>query len=159
MLLCNVIACPDLLMPLLFPLYRVPALTNSVVHLTAHYCYQYQATSLASDVKGKTPIFSKVLKTASAVRGAAANIMPGHRHSATSFSLEDQDALVQEIALHHRGRRSATKPPMDDGDDTKENSKEDEQRASFSYIITRPTAFLKDGPSTKKVSASKSVRS
>jgi hypothetical protein len=31
-------------------------------------------------------------------------------------------------------------------------------KAQFSYIVTRPTSFLKDGPSTKKVMASKSVR-
>ena len=103
-----------------------------------------------------------MLKTASAVRGAASNILPGHRRSASCLTVEDQDAVVQEISMQHRGRHNAKKALKNNEDhdnDTKENSADDvEHRASFSYIITRPTAFLKDGPSVKKVAASKSVR-
>lgn len=97
--------------------------------------------------------------------GAASNILPGHRRSATCLAVEDQDAVVQEISMQHRGPRNAKKALNNDdydedhGNDTKENSADDvEHRASFAYIITRPTAFLKDGPSVKKVAASKSVR-
>lgn len=142
---------------------------NSInyTHVTRAFFFDSQASSLASDVKGKTPIFAKVLKTASAVGGAAANLLiPGHRRTASSLGVKDQEAVVQEIALHHRTRRSnvekvAADDDEEDDDDGKENSVADdtvEQQARFAYIITRPTAFLTDGPSTKKVSASKSVR-
>jgi hypothetical protein len=105
-----------------------------------------------------------VLKTASAVRVAAANILPNHGKSMKTPShcaVADQDDVVQEIVWHHRGRRrSHNMAKHHEDDDAKENSNGEETQhvlAEFAYIITRPTSFLKDGPSIKKVSASKSV--
>lgn len=116
-------------------------------------------------MKGKTPIFSKVLKTASAVRVAAANILPNHGKNVkypSRCAVADQDAVVQEIVWHHRGRRrSHVVKKQHEDDNAKENCTGEETQhvlAKFAYIITRPTSFLKDGPSIKKVSASKSVR-
>lgn len=168
-----------------------------------------QATSLAADVKGKTPVLSQILKTASVVKTAAAQVLPrgnsnnnNNNSSNMDLLVKDHDAAIQEIARHHHRTSPATSsvpppppPPgkknakrqstrstgvasdtsssrsrssssFDDNDDDedvswKENTtNEDEEfvRAHFSYIITRPTALLKDGPSTKKVAASKSVR-
>jgi hypothetical protein len=84
----------------------------------------------------------------------------------------DQNAVMQEISRHHR--RSCHTSPMentsnafqktDDRDFTQEQTMIDENNeniadsAKFAYIVTRPTTYLKDGPSVKKVSASKSVR-
>lgn len=142
-----------------------------------------KASSLAVDVKGRAPIFSKVLKSATAVRCAAANLLSGSttnhhktrlgKHSGgkngSSSSIRrttvivDQDAAVQEIAWHHRGKRyskpsmmisSSTLLEQQTSGSTKEG---DHRLAHFSFIITRPTNFLKEGPSMKKVSASKSV--
>lgn len=118
-----------------------------------------------------------MLKTASAVRVAATNLLPKNsgggavNRPPTRWAVADQDAVVREVVWHHRGRRSITstaQPLTNRGDDdtnSKENNVEDDDDAAdhvlaaFSYIVTRPTAFLKDGPSVKKVSASKSVRS
>lgn len=138
---------------LIHPTSFLSPLTNA--HASNTLSYVIKSTSLAADVKGKTPIFSKVLKAVSAVRGAASNILPGPRHSVNSLVLGDQDAVVHEIAFHHR--RIAMKPPPTKDEDVQENPTEDVDKAHFSYIITRPTAFLKDGPSTRTVSASKSV--
>jgi hypothetical protein len=77
-------------------------------------------------------------------------------------AVADQDAVVEEIVWHHRGRhRSHNVTKQHEDDDAKENSNGEETQhalAEFAYIITRPTSFLKEGPSMKKVSASKSVR-
>lgn len=135
-----------------------------------------QATSLASDVKGNTPVFSKVLKTAAVVGGAAANALPfvpasGER----SLALQDQDAAVQEIARQHRRRRGRQRGNKENGisssssgggktNNTKNDSNPQQQpqppleRPHFAYILTRPTTLLKEGPSTRTVAASRSVR-
>lgn len=102
-----------------------------------------QANSLTADIQGKTPIFSKVLKTANFVGGVASNVIPGNKPNSNNSNYQDLDAAIQEIALHHRGKTPGSTDVV-------------REIATFSYIITRPTPFLKDGPSTKKVSASKS---
>jgi hypothetical protein len=148
--------------------------------LTFRKCFLFQANSLAADLKGKTPIFSKVLKTASTVRG----LIPGRRHtSSTNFAnsvmYADQNAVMQEISRHHRRschtslmeNTSNAFQKTDDRDFTQEQMLIDENNeniadsnsnhshsAKFAYIVIRPTTYLKDDPSIKKVSASKSVR-
>jgi hypothetical protein len=165
--------------------------------------FLYQATSLSSDVRGKTPMFSKVLKTASVVGDI---VRPGGKSSNTLDSNhQDLDSAIQVIAKHHhrtmtkqipdkdhntenvaRGTKQSTSTisqhrtsmgstsrastDIDDSSSIKENDPSlssstttnssrflSRTKAQFSYIVTRPTTFLKDGPSTKKVSASKSV--
>jgi hypothetical protein len=145
-----------------------------------------QANSIASDVKGKTPIFSKALKTVSTVR----SFLPGRRSNMSisftnSSSHGDQNSVIREIACHHRRRNrlslgdistgSYAKGSFSIGDEENReknvqfNDNNDQENvneigmnhvkfAKFPYIITRPTTYLKDGPSLKKVSASKSVR-
>jgi len=52
-------------------------------------------------------------------------------------------------------------PPMEAQNnqvDAADNEEDKENAVAFSFIVTRPTVLLKDGPSTKKLSASKSVR-
>jgi len=108
-----------------------------------------QSTSLAADIKGHTPLFSQVLKTATVVGGAAVNALPFVTAGEKSQAVLDQDAAVQEMARQHSKRRR----------NTKENNNQDAlERPHFAYIVTRPTALLKEGPSTRTVAASKSVR-
>lgn len=117
-----------------------------------------QANSLAADIQGRTPILSKVLKTATVVGGAvAATAVPFATAGERSLALRDQDAAVQEMARQHRRRRR--------GNHNKENAKSAGvesspplERPHFAYILTRPTTLLQEGPSTRTVSASKSVR-
>ena len=118
-------------------------------------------------------MFSKVLKTATVMGGAAAHALPFvHSSGERSLALQDQDAVVQEIARQHRRRRrnrgnkeNTTKGCIIDG--TNDNAKKQDagdllelplERPHFAYILTRPTTLLKDGPSTRTVSASRSVR-
>jgi len=115
------------------------------------YSIYTQSTSLASDLNGKTPIFSRVLKTAAYRRG---------------LYLRDQDKVIQTVAREHRvGSGRARKD--DDGaeidvgnDDGKENAAENPSPPPppphFSFVVTRPSVFLSEGPASKKLSASKS---
>ena len=115
---------------------------------------------------GNTPLFSKVLKAVA------------HRRN---HFLQDQDAVIRQIAVEH-GLASATlsskekadksdkengndaKDNIDDGDGSEDEENEDGKEtpsmppANFSFIVTRATVLLKDGPSTKTLAASKSVR-
>jgi hypothetical protein len=92
--------------------------------------FLFQATALASDDKGKVPLFSKVVKK-TVQRGKSAY-------------LEDMDAAIQYIHSQHKKK--------------KQNAAEDPKwRAPlFPYIVTRPGS-LREGPSSKKLAASKSV--
>ena len=142
-----------------------------------------KANSLASDMKGRVPILSKVLKTASSVRGVFTGGRNNSNNSNVPFSAsmmnKDQNAAIQTIASNHRrtstNRLSLSDPhSMNDenhfvtNNDDIENydvsiveSKQfssNHSDAKFAYIITRPTTFLRDGPTVKKLSASKSVR-
>jgi hypothetical protein len=139
---------------------------------------------VAPNIKGKTPVFSKALKTLSAAR----TLLPGGRQNVSinftnGSSYGDHNNAVKEIARHHRRRNRLilgevntgsipVAPHSKDAHVGIKNVKfdvEDEQEninsigeiryANFSYIITRPTTFLKEGRSIKKVSASKSVSS
>jgi hypothetical protein len=109
--------------------------------------FLYQATSLAADVNGYTPKFSGVVKKVAVT-------------SKRSQFLKDQDAAIQQIAEYHHGKNDSPKEAAD-----KENEDEDEDYDSFedkensaphfSYIITRPPGYRKEG-TKKKLSASKS---
>jgi len=115
------------------------------------------------------------------VGGAAAHALPfvpatGER----SLALQDQDAAVQEIARQHRRRRrqrgnkeNSNSSSRKASSKSNNNSKNDHQetnnntpqqqptpleRPHFAYILTRPTTLLKEGPSTRTVAASRSVR-
>jgi hypothetical protein len=57
-------------------------------------------------------------------------------------SLRDQDAIIQFINAQHNSHEKENASP---------NCK-----PSFSFLITRPTVLIKDGPSIKKLAASKS---
>jgi hypothetical protein len=121
-----------------------------------------QATSVTMDVHGKVPLFSMALKTATTV---ASNIV---NRTLAPNSNRDHDTAVQQVALHHKKSRATERRRTSfAGDDNDQDSKENSttgpspscasERAKFAYIVTRPTAFLTDGPSsTKKVAASKS---
>lgn len=126
-------------------------------------------------------MFSKVLKTASTVR----NVLPlGRASTTTTFTntnnFVDQNSVLQEIARHHRRPKQlsnddsnrklrqslcseySSKGHQEVDEEDLENMGPKNQHSSpephFSYIITRPTSFLKEGSSGRKVSASKSVR-
>ena len=141
-----------------------------------------KANSLASDMKGRVPILSKVLKTASSVRGVFTGGRNNSNNSNVPFSAsmmnKDQNAAIQTIASNHRrtstNRLSLSDPHrmndenhfitnndnIENYDVSKVESKQssNDSEAKFAYIITRPTTFLRDGPTVKKLSASKSVR-
>jgi hypothetical protein len=101
--------------------------------------------------------------------------------------LQDQDAVIRQIAMEHGlvtakstsvakadkendndanddnndendpdNYHDDRKEQADDGDD--DNVDKETPSAHFSFIVTRATVLLKDGPSTKKLAASKSVR-
>lgn len=86
--------------------------------------FLFQATSLASDGRGKTPVLSKLIRKVVSSKQRSAN-------------LQDMDAAIQFICAQHRAHS--------------------QEKVSFQYIVTRPSFVLRDGPSTKKLAASKSV--
>jgi hypothetical protein len=111
-------------------------------------------------VHGTTPIFSKVLKAVA------------HRRN---HFLRDQDAVIRQIAIEHglasavtttkgkadreNGKNKNHRNDNDGSDEEEEDGKETPSTpANFSFIVTRATVLLKDGPSTKTLLASKSVR-
>lgn len=98
--------------------------------------FLFQATALAANAKGKTPMFSQFVKTLNRKR---------------SLFLQDQDAVIHFIDSQHRTKQRNSSNSSSDG---QENPPA--RRALFSYIVTRP-GVLRDGPSTKKLAASKSV--
>ena len=62
--------------------------------------------------------------------------------------LADQEAALQHLAGQHRGRaRDRSNDENDDASDP-----------NFSYIVIRPSVLMRDGPSMRKLSASRSVR-
>ena len=140
-------------------------------------------------MKGKTPIFSKALKTLSSARSL---LLAGRQNVCVNFTNSalhsDHHSVIKEIARHHRRGSNHNGNRLSLGDISNGNvsnytnastdsrtkglaikngeelmgqlnlkNNSNVQVAKFSYIITRPTAFLKDGRSVKKVSASKSV--
>jgi hypothetical protein len=101
--------------------------------------------------------------------------------------LRDQDAVIRQIAIEHglasavatssssspskkekendkNNKDADAKDDDDDDDGSDEEDNEDGKEtpslpsANFSFIVTRATVLLKDGPSTKTLAASKSVR-
>lgn len=156
-----------------------------------NFTFFRKANSIASDVKGKTPIFSKALKTLSSAR----SLFPAGRQNVcvnfTNSTLHsDHHSVIKEIAHHHRrcnyrsenrtslgdisngsnsldtnninGSRKSNSFPFhksqENNGDVDIDPKNNTHLAKFAYIVTRPSTFLKDGRSMKKVSASKSVR-
>ena len=140
-------------------------------------------------MKGKTPIFSKALKTLYSAR----SLIPAGRQNIyvnfTNNALHsDHYLVIKEIARCHSRCSNRSENRMSLGDISNgsiSKCKNDSNicrtksyhstgsdqdfvsdlcmnknipRTHFAYIITRPTTFLKDGRSLKKVSASKSVR-
>jgi hypothetical protein len=93
--------------------------------------FSYQANSLANDVKGKLPILSKVIKTMAQRRGPF---------------LQDQDAAIHRIGMEH-GLCTFND----------ENGSVYLSPPHFQFIVTRPSVLLQDGPSIRKLAASKSV--
>jgi hypothetical protein len=98
--------------------------------------FLFQANSLASDTKGRTPVFSKVLKSARTAGALAHNVLrnrSNHQSTAanpgTPDALADLDSCIHEIAAQHKRSDSNNGP------------------AKFAYIVTRPTTFLQDGTS------------
>lgn len=91
----------------------------------------FQGTSLAIDAKGRIPIMSKVIKSVA------------HRRSA---GVQDQDAAIHRIGMEHGLRRF-----------NDENRSVNLAPPHFRFIVSRPSVLLQDGPSSKKLSASKSV--
>lgn len=65
-----------------------------------------------------------------------------------NFFLRDQDAVVRKIASEHMLRNRQQHNKNEDGNTTTPH---------FAFVVTRPTVLLQDGPSSKKLSASKSV--
>lgn len=96
--------------------------------------FLFQATALAADANGKAPLFSKVVKKINRKRSAY---------------LQDVDAAIQWIHSQHDRKKKA--------DEVKEQDRK-VRLPLFPYIVTRP-GVLREGPSTKKLAASKSVRS
>lgn len=109
-----------------------------------------QANSLASDTKGRTPVFSKVLKSARTAGTMANNVLRNRSNhqsndaQAAVDTLADLDSCIHEIAFHHKRSTSSA------------NNNSTRGGAKFAYIVTRPTNFLQDGISQGKVAASKS---
>ena len=140
-------------------------------------------------MKGKTPIFSKALKSLYSARSL---IPAGRQNVCVNFTNNalhsDHHLVIKEIARCHSRCSNRSENRMSLGDISNgsiSNCKNDSNicrtksyhstgsdqdcvsdfcmnknipRTHFAYIITRPTTFLKDGRSLKKVSASKSVR-
>ncbi|KAL7566653.1 hypothetical protein ACA910_017719 [Epithemia clementina (nom. ined.)] len=90
-----------------------------------------QSTSLASDVTGQTPVFSKLVKTTTRRRD--------------QFMI-DLDAVMKRIAVEHgmRPRQNV------------ENQDPNPEQPNFSFVVTRPTILLQNGPGCKRLFASKS---
>lgn len=114
-----------------------------------------QASSLASDTRGNTPVLSRILKNVRNVQGVASHALQQRKAQEKNElhvnDLADQDSAVRYIGQQHRGKRALS------GKKSKQRPSFVE-RAYFSYVVTRPTSFLTDaGPSSKKISASKSV--
>jgi hypothetical protein len=97
--------------------------------------FLFQANSLASDTKGRTPVFSKVLKSARTAGALAHNVLrnrSNHQNTAANGApdaLADLDSCIHEIAAQHKRSDNNNCP------------------AKFAYIVTRPTTFLQDGTS------------
>jgi hypothetical protein len=79
------------------------------------------------DLKGKTPVLSQLVKSVI------------HRRNQ---SLRDQEFIIRYISEQHN--------------QDKENSSINYSKPSFSFLITRPSVLTKEGPSIKKLAASKS---
>jgi hypothetical protein len=135
--------------------------------------FLYQATSLANNtINGSTPILSHLFK-------AVAQVAAG---SKTSSFLYDQDMVMNEISFQHyystnhhnqsttttdstknKTISSGTKIENQENYNTSINNADEKTQPScqphFSYIVTRPTSLINDGPSSKKLVSTKSVRS
>ena len=103
----------------------------SFVSFKCFVAHWTKATSLAIDVRGRIPIMSKVIKTVA--------------HRRNTF-LQDQDAVIDRIGIEHGLRKYSD-----------ENRSLNMAPPHFRFIVTRPSVLLQNGPSSKKLAASKSV--
>jgi hypothetical protein len=72
--------------------------------------------------------------------------------------LRDQDAVVRKIASEHKLLRSSRQQQQHkDETDGCSTTMTAAAIPHFAFVVTRPTVLLQDGPSSKKLSASKSV--
>jgi hypothetical protein len=82
--------------------------------------------------------------------------------------LRDQDAVVRKIASEHKLLRSSSRQKQQqqqhkgggeaqDGCSAASTTMTATTTPHFAFVVTRPTVLLQDGPSSKKLSASKSV--
>ncbi|GAX24503.1 hypothetical protein FisN_18Lh055 [Fistulifera solaris] len=90
----------------------------------------YQASSLCTDVSGDIPVLAKVLNAVSQVRRRK-----DLHNDAVNFIGREHGILATS---------------QEDGDDC------EEKPPHFSFIVTRPTVLLRDGPSSRKLAPSKS---
>ncbi|GKY99705.1 hypothetical protein MPSEU_000924500 [Mayamaea pseudoterrestris] len=95
--------------------------------------FLFQSCSLATDLNGKTPVLSKIVKSVTK-RG--------------NQSIRDQDFIVKFINAQHQ--------PDEQENVEGSSSNNDSTKPLFSFLITRPTVLIKDGPSSKKLAPSKS---
>ena len=96
------------------------------------HVFLFQSTSLASDVTGQTPVLSKFVKSTTRRRD--------------QFML-DLDSVMKRIAEEHGLRPCKSNQSKD----------VDQLRPHFSFVVTRPTILLQNGPGCKRLFASKSV--
>jgi hypothetical protein len=75
--------------------------------------------------------------------------------------LRDQDAVIQFLASQHgksKSKSNESDHPSSIIASDKENCRRNSRshKLPFSFVVTRPTIMIKDGPSRKKLAASKS---
>jgi hypothetical protein len=120
-----------------------------------------QSTSLASDLSGKTPVLSKLVKAMAHATGR-------------TFQLGDNDVAMKFIATQHRCIGPDNNLTLKDKENNKARAKltsgagvpvnASAQSSSsppgpphFHYLVLRPTLLITEGPALKRLSASKSV--
>ena len=91
-------------------------------------CLLWQANALCVDGRGNLPLFSKVLKTVAT-------------HKARKYYVQDLDTAIKYLHQRH----------------FQQQKKKKDCGTSFPFLVTRPSMFLRNGPSTRKLAASKSV--
>ena len=102
--------------------------------------FLFQSTSLSSNVMGRTPVLSNVVKK-TARRG-------------DNFT-RDLDDAMKKIAIEHCLRPIKEKIKSDDKTKVPEQINPDPPE--FAFLVTRPTVLLQNGPGCKRLFASKSV--
>jgi hypothetical protein len=149
--------------------------------------FLYQGTSLAPNVQnGTTPVLSQIIKTVAQCRSTRTTsflqdqddvmriIASNHHHQQYYNYQSSEIGNMSESTPTTKNTKALTKVNItgkDDYDEEQENMSHDCNDdkppmkptpqlvpTRFSYIVTRPTVSIKDGPSSKKLTATKSVR-